>query len=72
MIFNSGPTAAKRVAFNLELLPEKYATAVVRETSLWQRDQAIRQAPVSGPEMVVDLPAESLTQIIFTRKTSRR
>lgn len=67
MILNSGPTAAKCVAFNLELLPEKYATAVVRETSLLRRDQAIRQAPVSGPEMVIDLPAESLTQLIFTK-----
>ena len=67
-VLNSGPTAAKRVAFNLELLPEKYATAVVRETSLWQRDQAIHQAPVSGPDVVVDLPAESLTQIIFTKE----
>lgn len=66
-VLNSGPTAAKRVAFNLELLPEKYATAIVRETSLLLRDQAIRQAPVSGPELVVDLPAEALTQIIFTK-----
>jgi hypothetical protein len=64
---NPGPNAAKRVAFNLELLPEKYATAVVRETSLLLRDQAIRQTPVSGPEMVVDLPAETLTQIILTK-----
>lgn len=68
LILNSGPTAAKRIAFNLELLPEKYATAVVRETSLLQRDQAIRQTPVIGPEMVVDLPAESLTQIIFAKE----
>lgn len=68
MILNSGPTAAKRVALSLELLPEKYATAVVRETSLWRRDQAIRQTPVSGPELVIDLPAESLTQIIFTKE----
>jgi len=67
-VLNAGPTAAKRVAFNLELLPEKYATAVIRETSLLLRDQAIRQAPVSGPEIVVDLPAEALTQIICTKE----
>lgn len=67
-VLNSGPTAAKRVAFNLEMLPEKYATAIVRETSLWQRDQAMRQESVSGPMLVVDLPAESLTQIIFTKE----
>lgn len=65
---NPGPNAAKRVAFDLGLLPEKYATAVVRETSLLLRDQAIRQTPVSGPEMVVDLPAETLTQIILTKE----
>ena len=68
MILNSGPTAAKRVAFNLELLPERYATAIVRETSLWQRDQAIRQTSLSGRDMIVDLPAESLTQLIFTKE----
>lgn len=68
LILNSGPTAAKRVAFNLEMLPEKYATAVVRETSLWKRDQAVQQSPLSGPMLVVDLPAESLTQLIFTRE----
>ena len=66
-ILNPGPVAAKRVGFNLELLPEKYATAVVRETSHWNRDKAIRQAALKGAEFVVDLPAESLTQVIFTK-----
>jgi hypothetical protein len=67
-VLNSGPTHAKRVKFDLEMLPEKYATAVVRETSLKLRDQAILQQLLSGPEMVVDLPAESMTQIIFTKE----
>lgn len=67
-VLNSGPTAAKRVAFNLEMLPEKYATAVVRETSLLRRDHAIRQDPLKGTEIVVDLPADSLTQIILTKE----
>ena len=66
-ILNSGPAAVKRVSFNLELLGEKYATAIVRETSHWNRDKAILQASIKGPEFVVDLPAESLTQIIFTK-----
>jgi hypothetical protein len=68
LILNAGPTDATRIAFNLELLPERYATAIIRETSLWRRDQAIRQVRVNSPEIVVDLPAESLTQIIFTKE----
>ena len=66
-ILNPGPAAVKRVGFNIELLGEKYATAVVRETSHWNRDKAIRQSSLKGSEFVVDLPAESLTQIIFTK-----
>jgi hypothetical protein len=31
------------------------------------RYEATPQVPMSGPEMIVDLPAESLTQIIFTK-----
>jgi hypothetical protein len=66
-VLNPGLTAAKATGFNLELLPDKYATAVVRETSLLLRDRAVRQVTVSGPEIVVDLPPESLTQIIITK-----
>lgn len=66
-ILNPGPAVVKRVGFNLELLGEKYATAVVRETSHWNRDKAVRQASLKGTEFVTDLPAESLTQIIFTK-----
>jgi hypothetical protein len=66
-ILNSGPAAVKRVGFNLELLGDRYATAVVRETSHWNRDKAIRQSALQGSEFVVDLPAESLTQVIFTK-----
>lgn len=67
-VLNSGPTPAKHVAFNLELLPEAYATVVVRETSLRQRDQAIAQSPLNNKQFVWDLPAETLTQIIFTKE----
>ena len=66
-ILNPGPAAVKRVGFNIELLGEKYATAVVRETSHWNRDKALRQSALKGSEFMVDLPAESLTQIIFTK-----
>jgi hypothetical protein len=64
---NPGPAAVKRVGLNLELLGDRYATAVVRETSHWNRDKAVRQSALKGAEFVVDLPAESLTQIIFTK-----
>ena len=66
-VLNPGPTAAKRIALNLELLGERYATAVVRETSHWSRDKAIREVTLKGPEFILDLPAESLTQVIFTK-----
>lgn len=66
-ILNPSPATVKRVGFNLELLNEKYATAVVRETSHWNRDKAISQVSLKGSEFVVDLPAESLSQIIFTK-----
>ena len=66
-ILNPGPAAVKRVGFNVELLGEEYASAVVRETSHWNRDKAVRQSALKGAEFVVDLPAESLTQIIFTK-----
>ena len=66
-ILNPGPAAVKRIGFNLELLGDKYATVVIRETSHWNRDKAVRQSALKGAEFVVDLPAESLTQVIFTK-----
>lgn len=67
-VLNAGPTAAKRIGFNCELLAEHYATAVVRETSLNHRDRAMQQLPLpKNKELIVDLPPEALTQIIFTK-----
>jgi len=66
-LLNPGPTAAKRISLNLELLGERYATAVVRETSHWNRDKALRATALKGSEFILDLPAESLTQVIFTK-----
>ena len=67
-ILNPGPTGAKGVGFDLELLKARYATAVVRETSLWRRDEVVRQMPVKESLVVVDVPPESLTQIILTQE----
>lgn len=65
---NPGPNPAKRVGFDLDLIKESYATAVVRVSSLHLRDQAVAQFPVSSKRVIVDLPAESLTQVILLKE----
>lgn len=67
-VLNPGPIPAKRVAFDLDYLKEPYATALVRETSLLRRDQAVAQMAVTGKRVIVDLPAESMTQIILIKE----
>jgi hypothetical protein len=66
-VLNSAPTPVKRVGFDLDYAKEPYATALVRETSLLRRDQAIAQMAVTGKRVVVDLPADSMTQIILIK-----
>lgn len=68
LVLNLGPAPVKRIAFNLELLPDAYATAVVRETSLLRRDEAILQQPLKNKTLLLDFPPESLTQIILTKE----
>jgi hypothetical protein len=67
-VLNSAPTAVKQVGFDLDYLKEPYATACIRETSLTRRDQVIAQIPVTGKRVVVDLPADSMTQIILIKE----
>lgn len=67
-VLNSAPTPVKWVGFDLDYLKEPYATALVRETALNRRDQAIAQIAVTGKRVVVDLPAESMTQIILIKE----
>lgn len=67
-VLNSAPTPVKRVGFDLDYAKETYATALVRETSLNRRDQVIAQMAVIGKRVVVDLPAESMTQIILIKE----
>ncbi len=68
LVLNLGPAPVKRIAFNLELLPDAYSTAVVRETSLLHRDEAILQQPLKNKSLLLDFPPESLTQIILTKE----
>jgi len=69
MALNSAPTPVKRVGFDLDYIKEHYATALVRETSLLRRDQAIAQMAITGKRrVVVDLPADSMTQIILVKE----
>jgi hypothetical protein len=65
---NQGPVAASRVAIDLNLLSEEYATAVVRETSQLKRDEPIDQIALNGKKIIIDVPAESMVQIIFLKE----
>jgi len=67
-VLNPAPTPVKRVGFDLDYVKEPYATALVRETSLNRRDQVIAQMAVTGKRVIVDLPAESMTQIILIKE----
>jgi hypothetical protein len=49
------------------LLKEDYGTAIVRETSLKHRDEAIRQIAPSSKDIVIDIAPESITQIILVK-----
>lgn len=64
---NPGPSLLKRVGFNISLLKEDYATAIVRETSLKHRDEAMLQTAPLSKDIVVDIPPESVTQIILVK-----
>lgn len=66
LILNAGPTEAKGMGFNLELLENMYAWAVVREFSLERQDMPLRQFPIQGNGFTIDAPPESLTQVILT------
>ena len=67
-VLNSAPTPVKRVGVDLDYIKEPYATALVRETSLNRRDQAVAQMAVTGKRVIVDLPADSMTQIILIKE----
>ena len=65
---NPEPVTVKSVVFDEAPLKENYATAVVRETSLVNRDAVVAQLPVVAGRVTLDLPPESLTQVIFVKE----
>jgi hypothetical protein len=65
---NPEPVTVRAVGFDLAPLKERYVTAVVRETSLRRRDEAVSQWPVEAGRVTLDLPPESLTQVIFVKE----
>jgi hypothetical protein len=68
LVANPEPVTVKAVGFDVGPLGGGYATAVVRETSLWRRDQAVAQLPVASGKVKLDIPPESLTQLIFVKE----
>ncbi len=65
---NPGPSILKNIGFNISLLKEGYGTAIVRETSLGHRDEAILQIAPLSRDIVIDISPESLTQIILVKE----
>ena len=65
-LLNKSRNVLKGVTLDLEMLPQKYAFAVVRETSVKNRDAAVSQQYLGGKRIVLDLPLQSLTQVVFT------
>jgi hypothetical protein len=65
---NPEPVTVKAVGFDIGPLGVTYATAVARETSAARRDETVAQLPASGGRVTLDLPPESLTQLIFVKE----
>lgn len=72
LVANPEPVLLKAVGFDLSPLKESYVTAVVRETSPMKRDTAVAQLPVQERRVTLDLPPESLTQVIFVKEDLAR
>jgi len=61
--------AVADLTLDFEPLQRPYAFAVVRETSIDRRDAAVSQLQLEAATLTLELPPESLTQVILT--TSR-
>jgi hypothetical protein len=72
LVLNPEPVAVKAAGFDVSPLGGTYATAVVRETSLARRDEAVARFPAAGGRVALDLPPESLTQLIFVKEDLSR
>jgi hypothetical protein len=64
-IVNPGPGTNKDVEIDLELQPKNYKFAVVRETSEYKRDEVVAVVPVKDKKIKVEIPGNSLTQLIL-------
>lgn len=64
-IVNPGPGTNKDVEIDLELQPKNYKFAVVRETSENKRDEVVAVVPVKDKKIKVDIPGNSLMQVIL-------
>ena len=64
-IVNPGPGTNKDVEIDLELQPKNYRFAVVRETSEYKRDEVVAVTPVKDKKVKVEIPCNSLTQLIL-------
>lgn len=65
LVANPEPVTLREVGFDVSALKVEFASAVVRETSLWRRDELVVQMPVQNGRVTVDVPPESLLQLIF-------
>ena len=64
-IVNPGPGTNKDIEIDLELQPKDYRFAVVRETSEYKRDEVVAVMPVKEKKVKVEVPGNSLTQVIL-------
>jgi hypothetical protein len=64
-IINPGPGTNKDVEIDLELQPKAYKFAVVRETSEIKRDEVVAVIPVKDKKFKVEIPGNSLMQVIL-------
>ena len=64
-IVNPGPGTNKDLEIDLELQPKAYRFAVVRETSENRRDEVVAVIPVKDKKIKVEIPGNSLTQVIL-------
>lgn len=64
-IVNPGPGTSKDLEIDLELQPKNYKFAVVRETSENKRDEVVAVLPVKDKRIKLEIPGNSLTQVIL-------
>lgn len=67
-LLNQEPVALKNMRIALSAFPEKYMTAVIRETSLIKKDEPVSQQKIENSIVKLDIPAESFLQIILVKE----